>query len=195
MDKLVIASNNKHKIEEIKTILKPYFNEVFSLSEIGLSIEVEETGNTFYENALLKAQAVSKACGFAALADDSGLMVEALNGEPGVYSARFAGEPCNDLENNYKLLRLMENIENRYCKFVSDVVLYYPDGKITEGKGECEGKLLRYFEGNGGFGYDPLFYCSELKKSFGTANQKEKNAVSHRFKALTELVKNLGGKP
>jgi len=193
MQKLVIASNNKHKIKEIKTILKPYFEEILSLKEINLVIEIEETGNTFYENAFLKAQTVSKLCGLPALADDSGLMVEALNGLPGVYSARFAGEPCNDFENNYKLLRLMENIENRRCKFVSDVVLYFLDGKTAKGQGECEGELLRYFDGNGGFGYDPLFYCNDLGKSFGLALQNEKDLVSHRFKALMELVKNLRG--
>lgn len=191
MEKLIIASNNKHKIEEIKTILKPYFDEILSLKEIGLDIDVEETGSTFFENALIKAKEVSKATNCAALADDSGLCVRALNDKPGVYSARFAGEPCNDLENNYKLLKLMNNIEDRYCKFVSDVVLYYPNGRIAGGQGECEGKLLRYFDGSGGFGYDPLFYCTELNKSFGTASVSEKNTVSHRYKALMALVKRL----
>lgn len=194
MDKLVIASNNGHKVEEIKTILKPYFNQILSLKDIGLNIEVKETGDTFYENALLKAKAVSKACGYAALADDSGLMVEALNGLPGVHSARFAGEPCNDLENNYKLLDLMKNIENRNCKFVSAVVLYYPEGKTADGYGECEGKLLRYFDGFKGFGYDPLFYCLELNKSFGIISEKEKNAVSHRYRALMSLLAKLNFK-
>lgn len=191
MEKLIIASNNAHKIEEIKAILKPYFDEILSLKEFGLDIEAEETGSTFYENALIKAKAVSKASNCAALADDSGLMVDALNGRPGVYSARFAGYPCNDLENNYKLLNLMKNIENRYCKFVSDVVLYYPDGKVIDGIGECGGELLRYFDGNSGFGYDPLFYCTELNKTFAAASKLEKNAVSHRYKALMDLVKKL----
>ena len=189
MNKLIIASNNMHKVEEIKAILEPYFKEILSLKKAGIEIDVEETGETFYDNALLKAKAVSQIANCVVLSDDSGLMVNALDGLPGVRSARFAGEPCNDLENNYKLLKLMDKISDRYCKFVSDVVLYYPDGKILNGHGECEGTLLRYFDGNGGFGYDPLFYCTELKKSFSAASFKEKNKVSHRYRALMELIK------
>ncbi|MCL1901301.1 MAG: RdgB/HAM1 family non-canonical purine NTP pyrophosphatase [Firmicutes bacterium] len=188
MEKLVIASNNLHKIKEIKEILKGNFSPILSLDEAGVKIEVEETGKTFYENAFLKAKAVSELTDCAALADDSGLEVDALAGAPGVISARFAGISCNDLENNYKLLNLMQNIENRSCKFVSSVVLYYPDKQTLDGFGECKGTLLRYFDGNKGFGYDPLFFCLDLKKTFGNADNDEKNRVSHRYKALSNLL-------
>lgn len=191
MEKLVIASNNLYKIKEIKEILKNHFDPILSLHEAGVEIEVEETGKTFYENAYLKAKAVSELTRCSAIADDSGLMVDALDGSPGVISARFAGEPCNDLENNYKLLKLMQNIGNRSCKFVSSVVLYYPNTSAKNGFGQCKGTLLRYFDGNKGFGYDPLFLCSELQKTFGNADFKEKNKVSHRYKALCDLLNKL----
>jgi len=191
MEKLVIASNNMHKVKEIKEILKGRFDPILSLEEAGAKVDVEETGETFYENALLKAKAVSELTNCPSLADDSGLCVEALDGAPGVISARFAGIPCNDLENNYKLLKLMQNIEDRSCKFVSSVVLYYPNKPIVQGYGECKGILLKYFDGGYGFGYDPLFFCIELQKTFGNASDLEKNKVSHRYKALCDLLRKI----
>jgi len=191
MKKLVIASNNSHKIIEIKEILKDKFRPILSLNEFGVKIEPEETGKTFFENALIKAKAVCEATNCAALADDSGLMVDALGGAPGVISARFAGGHGNDLANNYKLLKLMEQINDRSCQFVSSVVLYYPNKKIVEGYGTSKGVLLRYFDGNNGFGYDPLFFCSDLQKTFANANAEEKNKVSHRFRALKDLLDKL----
>lgn len=189
--KLVIASGNKNKIKEIKTLLSPYFNNIMSAKDAGFTEDVEENGNTFYDNALIKAETVSKALNCAAIADDSGLCVDALDGKPGVYSARYSGKHGNDLQNNIKLLKDMQNIKNRNCEFVCSIVLYYPDGKVYSGKGVCKGSLLYDFDGQNGFGYDSIFYSLDLKKSFGQATEKEKNKFSHRSLALYDLLKKL----
>jgi len=189
--KLIIASGNKNKIKEIKGLLSPYFKEIISAAEAGFNQDVKENDDTFYKNALLKAQTVSKALNCAALADDSGLCVDALDGKPGVHSARYSGEHGNDKANNIKLLKDMENQKNRKCKFVCSVVICFPDGKPISGEGNCEGELLCDFDGDGGFGYDSIFYSTELCKSFGRATEKEKNSISHRSKALADLLKKL----
>lgn len=186
--KLVIASGNEHKVRELKGILGPYFEEMVSIKEAGYRLEVEENGETFRDNALIKAAAVAKALSCAALADDSGLCVDALGGKPGVHSARYAGEHGNDMKNNLKLLKEMEGVEERSCRFKCAVALVYPDGKSIVGEGSCEGALLRDFEGSNGFGYDSLFYSFELGKSFGTASEKEKSTVSHRYRAIMDLI-------
>lgn len=156
-------------------------------------MDVEETGATFFENSLIKAKAITEITGKASLADDSGLVVDVLGGAPGVYSARFAGEPCNDENNNDKLLKLLEGVkyEDKTARFVSVVTLYYPNGEYVFSEGSVEGHVLSERRGDGGFGYDPLFYCDKLGKTFGEASQEEKNLLSHRANALSELRKKL----
>ena len=186
---LIIASNNKNKVREIKQILGDSFDNYYSLKELGLDIDIEETGSTFLENSLIKAKTIADMTGKVCIADDSGLMVDVLGGDPGVYSARFAGEPCNDENNNQKLLGLLKDYtyEEKTAKFVSCIVLYYPGGKYLTATGEVKGHMLTEYHGNGGFGYDPLFYCDELNETFGEASQESKNKVSHRARALKGL--------
>lgn len=191
-NKLIIASNNAHKISELKSILLDRFDEILSMKEAGLDVDPEETGLTFEDNSLIKAQCVKtlrKDC--AVIADDSGLMVDALGGAPGVFSARFAGEPCNDEANNQKLLSLMKDVTNRAAKYVAVITLIDKDGKVYTGKGEVKGVMLNEYRGNGGFGYDPLFLCNELNKTFAEVTAEEKNSVSHRARAIQDLLKKL----
>ncbi len=187
INELIIASNNKHKIIEIKDILGEFFKNIYSLSEKNINVEIEETGKTFEENAIIKAKYISELTGLPALSDDSGLEVEALNGAPGVYSARYAGEPSDSNKNNAKLLKEMQGKIDRNANFTSVVAICYPDGNITTAKGKTYGKILTELQGENGFGYDPLFYSNDLKKSFGLATSEEKNAVSHRGRALQNL--------
>lgn len=187
--KLVIASNNGHKVREIKKILGRFFKEIVTIKELGLDIDPEETENTFEENSLIKAKAVCLASGLPALADDSGLCVNALGGAPGVYSARFAGIEQNDEKNIDKLLDELKDCKDRTAEFVTVVTLVYPDGKVLSAKGRTEGEITYERKGTGGFGYDPVFYSRELSKTFGEATEEEKNAVSHRGKALESLKK------
>lgn len=186
--KLVIASNNKHKIAEIKAILSGKFEEILSLSEAGIEVDPEENGETFCENALIKARACQVLAGCACLADDSGLMVDALSGEPGVHSARYAGEPCDDAKNNEKLLKNLEGVADRTAHFVSVVALVDGVREVTA-EGRTSGRILHEGRGTGGFGYDPLFYSDELQKTYAEATAEEKNGISHRAKALSNLVK------
>ena len=186
--KLVIASGNKGKIKEIAQILPDF--DVVGYKDMGLNFEIEENGSTFYENALIKAKAVSDALNVPALADDSGLSVEALNGEPGIYSARYSGDGV-DAHNIEKLLKNLEGKENRKAKFICTMVMYFPNGKIISATGETYGKILHKCEGEGGFGYDPIFFSDDLNKSFGVSTKEEKNSVSHRFRALEKLKKEL----
>lgn len=185
---LVLASGNKGKIAEIGEML-PEFS-VIGYKDAGLDFEIEETGATFYENALIKAKAVSEALGLPALADDSGLCVNALSGAPGIFSARFAGDG-NDEHNIDKLLKELDGVKDRSAKFVCSLVLYYPDGKIISAEGETNGEILFERAGKNGFGYDPIFYSADLKKSLGEASLKEKNSVSHRSRALKNLKEKL----
>lgn len=181
---IVLASGNKHKIKEIGEILKDY--NVVGYKELGFDFEIEENGSTFYENALLKAKAVSDALNLPALADDSGICVEALNGMPGIYSARYAGDGI-DAHNNALLLKNMEGEENRRAKFVCCMVFYKPNGEIITATGETYGEILYKEQGDNGFGYDPLFFSYDLKKCLGVATAEEKNSISHRFRALQSL--------
>ncbi len=185
--KLIAATNNLYKLQEMTDILGEQF-EVLSLKDMGINVEVEEDGATFYANALKKAKEICKISGMMSLADDSGLMVDALYGAPGVYSARYANmDVCEDGANNAKLLHEMAEIENREAKFVSCVVLYYPNGNHISAKGEVEGIILHEETGANGFGYDPLFYSKDLDLSFGHATAEQKNSVSHRGRALEKL--------
>lgn len=186
MKRLVLASNNKHKVAEIKAILSDY--EVLTLNDVGIDVEVEETGTTFSENAYIKAKTIYDMIGMATIADDSGLMIDALGGAPGVYSARYAGEHGNDHANNLKVLRELDGVEMRDAKFVSAIVMIDSDGAVYSVIGETKGKILLDYDGEGGFGYDPIFYSYELNKSFGRATPEEKNSVSHRRKALDNLA-------
>jgi XTP/dITP diphosphohydrolase len=162
-NRLVIASNNPGKIREIKAILHSRFGEILSMREAGLDMEVEETGSTFEENAILKAVAVARAAGCAALADDSGLAVDALGGAPGVHSARYSGG--DDLDNNSKLLREMEGQQDRRARYVCVMALATPDGRVVTAEGRCEGEIGHEPRGRRGFGYDPLF----LVEGYGCA--------------------------
>ncbi|MBQ9145686.1 MAG: RdgB/HAM1 family non-canonical purine NTP pyrophosphatase [Clostridia bacterium] len=186
---LVIASNNAHKIEEIRAILGARFR-LLSMADIGLHIEIEETGETLVENALIKARAVSNLTGLPCLADDTGLLVDALDGAPGVRSARFAGEDQNDQANRNKMLALMEGIPvpQRTAHFETVLVLRYPNGQEIIARGRVDGFILTEEHGTQGFGYDSIFYCNELQIPFGEASAEAKNSVSHRGKALANLV-------
>ena len=185
--RLIIASNNAHKVREIKEILGDYFSEILSLKEAGIAIDVEEDGETFEQNALKKAQEVLKiADADAALSDDSGLMVDALDGAPGVYSARFAGEGHDDAANNAKLMDMMRLVpeEKRTARFVSAVALARRGKEPMVCRGAVEGSILYAPQGENGFGYDPVFFVPELRKTFAQLTPEEKNAISHRGVAL-----------
>lgn len=191
MDKIIVAaSRNRHKIEEIEAITKKFGMRIISRDEAGVPpVEIEEDGQTFEENSFKKAAEIMKLCGRITLADDSGLMVDYLNGAPGVYSARFAGEDGNDTKNNEKLLKLMEGVpaDERTAKFVSVITMVYPDGTVLTARGECPGRILTAPAGDGGFGYDPLFVPDGYEKTFAQLTADEKNAISHRAVALVEL--------
>ncbi len=184
--KLVLASRNTHKIKEIKEILRQrtgFELEILSLDDIGYAGEIEENGTTFEENAIIKASVPTK-FGYIGIADDSGLAVDALNGAPGVYSARYAGEPCNDARNNEKLLSALDGRKDRSARFVSVIAAVKPDGSKLVCRGECPGEVLYAGRGTGGFGYDPLFWYEPLQKTFAELTDNEKNQVSHRARAL-----------
>ena len=190
MEKLIVATSNAGKLKEFREMLGGKY-EVVSMAEAGFEGDVEETGVTFYENALIKAKAVADRLGVSALADDSGLEVECLGGAPGVYSARYAGEPCDNARNRAFLLENMKNSQNRKARFVSCIVLYNPNGQIVCAEGYVDGEILEEEQGNNGFGYDCLFYSYDLKKCFGIATDEEKNSVSHRGRALRALLEKL----
>lgn len=189
--RIVAATNNKGKVKEIKAILGDLGFEVMSQGELGLDLDVDETGTTFEENALLKAQAAAMASGMCALADDSGLCVDALNGAPGVYSARYAGEGATDAMLIEKLLKVMKDVqkEKRAAQFVSAVAFVTPDGEKFIARGSAEGFITEAPSGSGGFGYDPVFFSTELQKTYADMSDEEKNRVSHRYRALMELRK------
>ena len=184
---IVLATRNKGKISEIETLLSSFDMEIKSLEDFGPIPEIVEDGETFEDNAYKKAHFAARVLGFPALADDSGLMVEALGGMPGVRSARYAGENATDRERNLKLLKAMEGVENRKAIFKSVISIAVPRGPALLYEGTCEGVLALEILGEGGFGYDPLFYYPPLKKTFAQMTSEEKNRVSHRGKALAEL--------
>lgn len=187
--KLVLASKNQHKLVEMQTILGQLGLEVVLQSELGIDVDVEETGTTFAENALLKAKAVMEASGMAAIADDSGLVVDALNGAPGVYSARY-GNKSSDAERTAFLLENMADVpeQQRTGRFVSAIACALPDGRVVTAEGVCEGTILFETRGDNGFGYDPVFYVPRIGKTFAEADGAEKNAISHRGKALEAFL-------
>lgn len=190
-NRIVVATGNQNKLREIREIFSAY--EIVSQKEAGFDVEAEETGATFAENAKIKAEAAAKALHCPVLADDSGLCVEALGGAPGVYSARFAGEHGNDKKNRALLLQKLDGISDRRAYFQCAVALVYPDGSFVQAEGRTYGAILFAETGENGFGYDSVFYSDELKKSFGEATAEEKNAVSHRSRALHNLAELLAG--
>lgn len=187
--KLVLASKNKKKLVEMNEILSHLGIEVCSEAEAGVDVEVEETGTTFEENSLLKARAVMEASGLPAIADDSGLMVDALGGDPGVYSARYGGPGLDDTGRWQLLLKNMAGESNRACKFVSVICCAFPDGGEVMARGECPGILAQGPSGDGGFGYDPIFYLPQLGKTMAQLTPAEKNQISHRARALAGFQK------
>lgn len=187
----VLASKNPKKLVEMQKILSAQGVEVLLQSQAGVDVEVEETGTTFEENALLKARAVMEASGLPAIADDSGLCVDALNGAPGVYSARYGGEGLDDTGRYRLLLENMRGMLDRRCKFVSVICCVFPNGDVLTARGECPGTLAYAPKGEGGFGYDPIFFVPERKKTFAQLTQEEKNAISHRGLALKEFQQEL----
>ena len=182
--KLVLASKNQKKLVEMNDILSHLGIEVCSEAEAGVDLEVEETGTTFEENSLLKAKAVMEASGLPAIADDSGLCVDCLNGAPGVYSARYGGEGLSDEERYRMLLENMRGQMPRTAKFVSVITCCFPNGDTLTARGECPGTIAYAPMGEGGFGYDPVFFVPERKKTFAQLTAEEKNAISHRGTAL-----------
>ena len=184
MDTYVIATNNAHKLHEIRDILENDRRKFLSMKEAGIATDPEENGTTFEENALIKARAACKASGLPALADDSGLEVDALNGEPGIRSARYC--EGSDADRVVYLLKKMENIpaENRGAQFVSAIACVYPDGTEFAVRGICWGVILTENRGEGGFGYDPVFFVPEEGETFASMPQERKNAISHRANSL-----------
>jgi len=192
--KVVLASKNKHKLAEISKITEKFDMELILQSELGVNIDVEETGTTFEENSLIKARAVMEATGLPALADDSGIAVDALNGEPGIYSARYGFD--DSLDDWGRLELLLKNTEQvpdgqRQAQFVCVITMITPDETVIQARGEIHGELLRAPVGENGFGYDPIFYYPPLGKSTAELSPEEKNEVSHRANALKEFYKKL----
>ena len=192
MQILIIATHNQKKLAELERILKPLGFCAQTAEQAGfLLCEVEETGSTFEENAFLKADAAMRQTGFPAVADDSGLEVDALGGAPGIYSARYAGEGATDAQRNEKLLGELAGVpaERRTARFVSAVCCVFPNGEVVRARGECEGSIAFATGGTGGFGYDPLFLVGG--KTYAELSDAEKDAVSHRGRALSALQKTL----
>ena len=184
---LVLATTNEGKTEEIRALLAEFPVEIKNLTDVGPTPPIEEDGETFEDNAVKKARFVAKILGFPALADDSGLMVESLGNGPGVRSARYAGEEATDAENNAKLLRELENVENRDAAFACVIAIAVPWGPALIYEGHCQGVIADKPIGSQGFGYDPVFYYPPLKKTFAQLSTEEKNQVSHRGQALGQL--------
>lgn len=185
---LVLATNNKHKVTEMKAVLGNFFDKIYTLSDLNIDVEVEETGTTLEENSLLKAKTISKLTNMVALGDDTGLMVKALDGAPGVYSARYAGEAHDDASNRKLLLKNLEGVKDRSAEFCTVITLYYPDDHYITAIGKVEGEIALEERGTFGFGYDPLFYSYDLGKVFAEGTAEEKNSVSHRGRALRNLM-------
>ena len=197
MKKFILASNNNHKIKEIKEILKDFDFEILSLKEAGINIEVKEDGKTFEENSFKKANEIREYLinrgekNFIVMADDSGLEVDFLNGAPGIYSARFAGEHGNDAKNNKKLLEELKDVEERKANFICVIVAVTDKGEKIVAEGKSYGVILKELCGTDGFGYDPLFYVLEFNKTFAEMSSSEKNSISHRGRALNKLKEKL----
>ena len=189
--KFVLATHNPGKVKEMRTILGRYGVEVVTPGELGIDLEVEETGTTFAENAMLKAKAISQAAQLPAIADDSGICVDALNGGPGVYSARYGGEELDDNGRNALLLNSLRGQTTRAAHYACAIACAFPNGDTLTAEGECHGTIAFAPIGTGGFGYDPIFFIPEKAKTFGQLSAEEKDAMSHRGKALAQFVEKL----
>ena len=189
--KLILASNNAHKLSEMKAILAPYFDEIVSMGEAGIEHETVEDGTTFMENAVKKARELAEISGCCAIADDSGLCVDALGGAPGVYSARFSGVHGDDAANRRVLLEKLDGVKNRAAHFTCAIALAWPDGRVLTAEDYLYGEIAYDERGTNGFGYDPLFLLKELGLRTAEISPEEKNSISHRGKALRGLVKKL----
>ena len=189
--RFVLATNNPKKLAEMAGILKSLGVEVVSPKDLGITVDVEETGSTFAENAMLKAKAICKAADLPAIADDSGLCVDALNGAPGVYSARYGGEGLDDRGRYMLLLSSLRGAPTRAAHFACAVACAFPNGDTLTAEGRCDGSIAYAPLGEGGFGYDPVFLLPGTGKTFGQLTQEEKSAVSHRGRALREFSEKL----
>ena len=192
--KFIIATNNKKKLKELRGILDEFGIYAISLEDAGICSEVEETGTTFEENAILKASDAMRIMGIPAIADDSGLEVDALDGEPGIYSARFGGDACkNDVERYELLLKKLDGVpeEKRTARFVSAIACVFPDGRKIVTRGECEGVITSEPHGDGGFGYDPVFFLPGESMTMAEITQERKNEISHRAASLEKLREEL----
>ena len=189
--KFLVATNNQGKLKEFNQILGELGIQCVSLKDMGISVDVEETGTTFMENALLKAKEIYKIAKLPTISDDSGLMVDALSGEPGVYSARYAGEPTDDNKNMDKLLSKLQGETNRTARFKSVIAVVFSEEDVLISEGECEGVIIDEKRGDNGFGYDPIFYVKQLDKTFAEMTDSEKNSLSHRGNAIRNLKEQL----
>ena len=187
--KFVLATANPGKIQEMREILSELGIEFVTREDLGIEIEVDETGSTFRENALIKAKAICKVSGLPAIADDSGLMVDALGGEPGVYSSSFGGMELDCNGRCEYLLDKLRGVEQRGAKFVSTIVCAFPDGRVLTAEGECSGTIVTSPRGSNGFGYDPVFIADGKNQTMAELSREEKNEASHRGKSLREFAK------
>ena len=193
--KLILATRNKGKLKEIQVLLSDLDIDIMSLDEAENAPHVVEDGKTFMENAFKKAKVIAEATGIMALADDSGLEVDALDGAPGVYSARYSGENASDVSNNEKLLADLEGVSSgkRDAHFSCVIIVYHPSGQWISTEARCEGEITKKFIGDQGFGYDPVFYIPSIKRTMAQLSSEEKNSLSHRGKALRKLKSELPG--
>lgn len=185
---IIIATKNRGKVDEFKLLFKDYFDNIYSLLDFDSTPEIVEDQPTFAGNALKKAEIIGNYFDKITLSDDSGLVVDALNGEPGTYSARYAGENATDEDNLNKLLSEMKSVSNRKARFVCALALVFPDGKKEVFEGECEGLITEIKRGTNGFGYDPVFYISQYEKTMAELDPKTKNMISHRSNAVKKLI-------
>ena len=190
-EKFVLATHNPGKLKEMSDILARFGVEVVSPRDLGLTVDVEETGTTFAENAMLKAKAICAAAKLPAIADDSGLCVDALNGGPGVYSARYGGEGLDDKGRYTLLLNNMRGQTTRAAHFTCSIACAFPNGDTLTAEGRCDGTIAFAPMGEGGFGYDPVFFVPEKAKTFGQLTAEEKSTISHRGKALKSFAEKL----
>lgn len=190
-EKFVLATRNPGKLKEMAQILEKFHVEVVMPSDLGLDVEVEETGTTFAENAMLKAKAVCAASGLPAIADDSGLCVDALNGGPGVYSARYGGEGLDDIGRYRLLLNNLRGATTRAAHFACAIACVFPNGDELTAEGRCDGAIAFAPIGEGGFGYDPVFLVPEMRKTFAQMTADEKSGISHRGRAMEKFVEKL----
>lgn len=189
--RIIAATKNEGKVKEIQSILGELGFEVQSQHEAGYDLDPLETGDTFEKNALIKARAIAMVCDDPVLADDSGLCIDALDGKPGIYSARYAGEDATDSDKIIKVLSEMEGVTERAAHFETAVAFVFPNGEEITASGQAHGRITEAPEGGNGFGYDPIFFSEELGKTFAMASDEEKNAVSHRSRALNALAEKL----